>query len=203
MNKLNDEGELSYNYLRLDTSYYESTGASFKLYNQLTTSAAIMEKDAAGNLVTPVNGYNVIDTLGYNLPDDAFRFKFTKDLLTDSLQVESFSQFVELVNAVAPKSQKGSEVTYWTMLNDDARVDDGISGSMATGFKPGVQNNTKLFTVLSHCTLVDEAKNVVTFYDDDVLAGRPVENHVNLLAYADGIDSDYASIADGVYTIKM
>ena len=57
---------------------------------------------------------------------------------------------------------------------------------MATGFKPGVQNNTKLFTVLSHCTLVDEAKNVVTFYDDDVLAGRPVENHVNLLAYADG-----------------
>ena len=202
LNKLNDEGELSYNYLRLDTSYYESTGASFKLYNQLTTSAAIMEKDAAGNLVTPVNGYNVIDTLGYNLPDDAFRFKFTKDLLTDSLQVESFSQFVELANAVAPKSQKGSEVTYWTMLNDDARVDGGISGSMATGFKPGVQNNTKLFTVLSHCTLVDEAKNVVTFYDDDVLAGRPVENHVNLLAYADGIDSDYASIADGVYTIK-
>ena len=50
--------------------------------------------------------------------------------------------------------------------------------------------------------MVDEAKNVVTFYDDDVLAGRPVENHVNLLAYADGIDSDYASIADGVYTIK-
>ena len=202
LNKLNDEGELSYNYLRLDTSYYESTGASFKLYNQLTTSAAIMEKDAAGNLVTPVNGYNVIDTLGYNLPDDAFRFKFTKDLLTDSLQVESFSQFVELANAVAPKSQKGSEVTYWTMLNDDARVDGGISGNMATGFKPGVQNNTKLFTVLSHCTLVDEAKNVVTFYDDDVLAGRPVENHVNLLAYADGIDSDYASIADDVYTIK-
>ncbi|OUO07214.1 DUF6383 domain-containing protein [Parabacteroides johnsonii] len=200
LNKLNDNDELTYNYLRLDTSYYESTGASFKLYNQLTTSAAVLKKDANGDPIV-ANNYNTIDTLGYNLPDDAFRFKFTKDLLTDSLKVESFSQFVELANAVTPKNQKGNKVTYWTMLNNDARVDGSTLPSMATAPKSGVQNNTKLFTVLSHCTLVDEAKNVVTFYDDDVAAVRPVENYVNLWAHF-GVDDDLASIADGLYKIQ-
>ena len=143
--------------------------------------------------------------MGINLPDDAFRFKFTKNLLTDSLTVESFSQFVELKVGETPKNKKKNSnmVTYWTMLNDAARV-DGKTGAAVENdkLKDGVQNNSfnPLYNVLSHCTLVDESKNVITFYSSDVT--RPDDNHVNLLAYADGVDSDYASIADGVYTIK-
>ena len=77
LNKIDDKGALSYNYLRVDTSYYESTGATYKLYNKLATSAATLQRDAKGNVVEN-NGYATIDTLGINLPDDAFRFKFTK-----------------------------------------------------------------------------------------------------------------------------
>ena len=204
LNKIDDKGALSYNYLRVDTSYYESTGATYKLYNKLATSAATLQRDAKGNVVEN-NGYATIDTLGINLPDDAFRFKFTKNLLTDSLTVESFSQFVELKVGETPKNKKKNSnmVTYWTMLNDAARV-DGKTGAAVENdkLKDGVQNNSfdPLYNVLSHCTLVDESKNVITFYSSDVT--RPDDNHVNLLAYADGVDSDYASIADGVYTIK-
>ena len=46
----------------------------------------------------------------------------------------------------------------------------------------GVNNNDKtdgLNNVLSHCTLEDESKNVVTFYNEDE-GNRPVENYVNL-----------------------
>ena len=202
LNKLNEDGELTTDYLRLDTAYYESTGATFKMYNKLTTSSAIIKKNADG---TPVvaNNHNVIDTLGYNLPDDAFRFKFTKNLLTDSIKVESFSQFVELANGVTPKNQKvgSNAVTYWTMLNSDAAV-VSVTSNRASGVATGVQNNTgTLNNVLSHCTLVDENKNVVTFYSDDIATRRPVENYVNLWAHF-GTDDDLDSYDDGLYKIQ-
>ena len=203
LNKLNEDGELTTDYLRLDTAYYKSTGATFKMYNKLTTSSAIIKKNADG---TPVvaNNHNVIDTLGYNLPDDAFRFKFTKSLLTDSIKVESLSQFVELANAATPKNQKDGKVTYWTMLTNEARVDGGTgntavaAGSIAAGVQ---NNNAALNKVLSHCTLVDENKNVVTFYSDDITSRRPVENWVNLWAHF-GTDDDLDSYTDGLYKIR-
>ena len=50
--------------------------------------------------------------------------------MTDSLTVESFSQFVELKVGETPKNKKKNSnmVTYWTMLNDAARV-DGKTGA--------------------------------------------------------------------------
>ena len=99
LNKLNEDGELSNSYLHVDTSYYESTGVSFKLYNKIATST---------NTVMHGNGSkNYIDTLGYNLPVDAFRFLFTKNLLTDSLKIQTFSSFVEMDGYETPYNQKG------------------------------------------------------------------------------------------------
>ena len=199
LNKVGDDGKLTYNYLRLDTAYYEGSGDDFKKYNTLKTAPAILQKDANGNNVQSANEYNVIDSIAYNIPDDAFRFKFTKNLMTDSIRVESLSQFVELSVGQTPKNHKGTAVTYWTMLTQDAAVDPLTGTGFATNAKTGVHNNTEKYTILSHITLEDENKNVVTFFNDD--ATRPVENWVNLWASA-GADADFTSIADGVYTIK-
>ncbi len=209
LNKLNEDGELSNSYLHVDTSYYESTGVSFKLYNKIATST---------NTVMHGNGSkNYIDTLGYNLPVDAFRFLFTKNLLTDSLKIQTFSSFVEMDGYETPYNQKGSMVTKYTLIGEASDLADfGInttiyrgplngvltSGEVTTP-AAGVNNNDKtdgLNNVLSHCTLEDESKNVVTFYNEDE-GNRPVENYVNLWAHF-GTDDDLDSYDDGLYKIQ-
>ena len=203
LNKVNDDEELTYEYLRIDTLYYTGNNVTHKLYNKLATSKAIIQKDANGDPVE-ANGYYVVDTMGYNLPDDAFRFQFTKNLMTDSIKVESFSQFVEMEKGVTPFNKKGTNtVTYRTMLHTDA-VCTGVTVSGNQVTNPTVNSEVKnndgvLRNVLSHVILEAETKQVVTFCEDD---GTKATNRVNLWAYADGIDDDYASIPDGVYTIR-
>ena len=203
LNKVSDDDELTYEYLRVDTFYYTGTNVTHKLYNKLATSKAIIQKDANGDPVK-ANGYYVVDTMGYNLPDDAFRFQFTKNLMTDSIKVESFSQFVEMEKGVTPFNKKGANtVTYRTMLHS-AAVCTGVTVSGNRITTPNVNSEVKnndgvLRNVLSHVILEAETKQVVTFCEDD---GTKTSNRVNLWAYADGIDDDYASIPDGVYTIR-
>ena len=200
LNKIDADGELTGDYLHVDTSYYASRGNTYKLYNQLATSQAIMKSGSTYQ----------IDTLGRNLPNDAFRFMFTKNLLTDSVQVKAISGFVEMASYATPKNQKGSEVTKYTLIGPAIPSGFGLTAfngaviTLSSGVVPtpaqDVRNNNLNFNILSHCTLEGETTKVITFWSDD--STRPADNHVNLWAYAGGIDVDYTSVPDGVYTIK-
>ena len=206
LNKLNDKGDgLTYQYLRVDTGYYENTNAAtYKKYNTLAVSKeAVYERDADDEVMTS-NGYNVIDTIEANIPEDAFRFKFTKNLLNDSIMIESFSQFVELNTGRTPKNKRAgsNDVTYWTLLHDDDARVDGVTSSPAISSiaHADAQNNivSPLYNVLSHAKLVDESKNVVTFYSEDVATSG---NKSNLWAHF-GTDDNLDSYADGLYKIR-
>ena len=204
LRKVSDDEELTNTYLHVDTSYYESRGNTFKLYNKLAENEAKMT--TGGSAMD-------VDTLGYNLPVDAYRFMFTKNLLTDSIKIETVSGFVEMDRYVTPKNQKDGKVTKYTLVGLQANLAKfgintfngaagilNVANGLATYPADDVRNNHTNFNVLSHCTLEGETEKVITFWSDD--ATRPVENWVNLWAYADGIDDDYASVPDGVYTIK-
>ncbi|WP_293739406.1 DUF6383 domain-containing protein [uncultured Parabacteroides sp.] len=192
LNRIED-GKLSNKYAHVDTAYFKSKGATYKTYNTINkgTQAAIVKPNGGG-----------IDTIAYNLPLDAFRFKFTKDLVTDSIKVEAQSSFVELNHSVDPFNKcldpayKEKVATFWSLNTSNAKKYSNFTNEKAQDVNESVYSST----VLSHCTLEGEVTKVVTFYTDD--AGKATDNHVNLLAFADGIDSDYASIPDGVYTIK-
>ena len=220
LNKLNEDGELTNSYLHIDTTYYKGSGADLMRYNEI---------DFSTNTVIPVGSENAIDTLGYNLPVDAFRFMFTKNLLTDSIKVETFSSFVKMNTFMTPKNQKGNAVTQYTMIgtsgvadaqrfgvtsgNYNAALRDSRGNVVTSGgtlitslVADGVQNNVyPLNNVLSICELTGgDVATAVTFYNEDTTDpnNRPESEYVNLWAYADNVGDDYASILDGVYTIK-
>ena len=213
LRKVSDKDELTNIYLHVDTSYYESKGNTYKLYNKLAENEAKMVGGTGST-------YMDVDTLGANLPVDAYRFMFTKNLLIDSIKVETVSGFVEMDSYVTPKNQKKNtnQVTKYTMIGLESSIAakfgfNSLAGSynapvisLSSGLVPtgdeadDVRNNELGFNVLSHCTLEGETTKVITFWSDD--ATRPTDNHVNLWAKADGIGDDYTSLEDGVYTIK-
>ena len=183
LNKIGADGKVSNKYAHVDTSYFQSKGETYKTYNPIKVSTnTVMTKAGA------------IDTLGYNLPGDAFRFKFTKNLMTDSIKIESLGSFVELATPVVPKYQKGGKLTSWSMHTTSAKLYTAESE-----WAKDVKDNTQ-YTVLSHCTLEGETSKVVTFYTDD--NGKAEDNYVNLYAYANGISDDFMSIPAGVYKIQ-
>jgi len=187
LNKIKADGKLSNQYAHVDTSYFQSTGETYKAYNPIKVSTNTVMK----------NG--VIDTLGFNLPNDAFRFKFTKNLMTDSIKIESLGSFVELKTPVAafnpyPATHKKSTQTKWSMHTTNAKKYSNPNLDWAAD----VKDNTT-YKVLSHCTLEGETTKVVTFYSDD--ANR-TQNLVNLYAYANPVADDYTSIPAGVYKMK-
>ena len=184
LNKIGNDGKVSNKYAHVDTSYFASKGETYKTYNPIKVSSNTVMKGAA------------IDTLGYNLPGDAFRFKFTKDLMTDSIKVESLGSFVELAKSAKPKYQKGDKLTNWSMHTESAKL---YSATDNSEWAKDVKNN-KEYTVLSHCTLEGETSKVVTFYTDD--KDKAEDNYVNLYAYTNGISDDFMSIPAGVYKIR-
>ena len=193
LNKIDEKGNLTYNYLRIDTSYYKSKGETYKTYNQIASSAASF-KEVEGKVAT-ANGYNVIDVLGKNLPDDAFRFQFVKNLANDSVWVRSLVEAVELkkatseglYNAAAPMNTKWTYAYAVKPVTESTQADD-------------VNNGAGTNLILSHCTLEGETEKVITFYTCD--ADKPADNYVNLLAY-DGVSQNYTTIAAGVYKISV
>ena len=189
LNKLNEDGELTNSYLHIDTTYYKGSGADLMRYNEI---------DFSTNTVIPVGSENAIDTLGYNLPVDAFRFMFTKNLLTDSIKVETFSSFVKMNTFMTPKNQKGNAVTQYTMIgtsgvadaqrfgvtsgNYNAALRDSRGNVVTSGgtlitslVADGVQNNVyPLNNVLSICELTggDVATAVTESSDCVMLSGE-------------------------------
>ena len=184
LNKIGTDGKVSNKFAHVDTSYFKSKGETYKTYNpiKVSSNAKLVETGK--------------DILGENLPMDAFRFKFTKDLMTDSIKIESQGSFIELKEANTTAAWlKTGEVTFWSMHTTSAKLYNTLDADKATDAK----DNTK-YTVLSHCTLEGETSKVVTFYTDD--KGKAEDNYVNLYAKADGISDDFMSIPAGVYKIK-
>ena len=188
LNKVGDDGKLLNQYAHVDSSYFASTGETYAKYNKIALSDAVMEKNAAGQLT------GKIDTLGRNLPTDAFFFKFTKNLMTDSIKIESLGSFAKLGAPVAALNGRvtGNANTGWMFSATNSQI---AGATVATGVTAHPN-----YTVLSHCTLEGETTKVVTFYEDD--ASKPADNHVNLYATQNAVDPDYTSIPAGVYKMK-
>ena len=186
LNKIGADGKVSNKYAHVDTSYFKSKGETYKTYNPIKVSTNTVMKNGA------------IDTLGYNLPGDAFRFKFTKNLMTDSIKIESLGSFAELATPVTPAYQKDGKLTSWSMHTTGAKLYTNTTWT-ASDWAKDVKDNTQ-YTVLSHCTLEGETSKVVTFYTND--QGKAEDNYVNLYAYANGISDDFMSIPAGVYKIQ-
>ena len=193
LNKIDEKGNLTYNYLRIDTSYYKSNGETYKTYNQIASSAASFKKND-GEVAT-ANGYNVIDVLGENLPDDAFRFQFVKNLANDSVWVRSLVEAVELKEATSEGlyNAAASMNTKWTYVHANESVEEGTQAD-------DVHNGAGTNLILSHCTLEGETEKVITFYTCD--ADKPAANYVNLMAI-DGVSQNYTTLAGGYYTISV
>ncbi|MCI7009670.1 MAG: DUF6383 domain-containing protein [Parabacteroides sp.] len=193
LNKIDEKGNLTYNYLRIDTSYYKSNGETYKTYNQIASSAASFKKND-GEVAT-ANGYNVIDVLGENLPDDAFRFQFVKNLANDSVWVRSLVEAVELKEATSEGlyNAAASMNTKWTYVHANESVEEGTQAD-------DVHNGAGTNLILSHCTLEGETEKVITFYTCD--EGKPAANYVNLMAI-DGVSQNYTTIPAGVYVVSV
>ena len=184
LNKIGTDGKVSNKFAHVDTSYFKSKGETYKTYNpiKVSSNAKLVETGK--------------DILGENLPMDAFRFKFTKDLMTDSIKIESQGSFIELKEANTTAAWlKTDKVTFWSMHTEKAKLYSTLDTEKATDAK----DNTR-YTVLSHCTLEGETSKVVTFYTDD--KGKAEDNYVNLYTKADGISDDFMSIPAGVYKIQ-
>ena len=183
LNKIGADGKLSNQYAHIDTSYFNGSGENFKAFNPIKNSTN-----------TVVNAAGEITKMADNLPNDAFRFKFTKNLMTDSIKIETLSSFVELKDYKVPANRKGSAFTKWSLHTTSAKLYTTLASEKAVDAK----DNTT-YTVLSHIKLEGETEKVITFYSDD--ASR-TDNLVNLYAYSNPIEADYVSIPAGVYKIK-
>ncbi|MGM9797283.1 MAG: hypothetical protein ACI3ZY_06885, partial [Parabacteroides sp.] len=190
LNKISDKGELTNQYVHIDTAYYASTGDSYKLYNKIALSKK------AVNVEENVLLDNYFEQ---GLPMDAYRFQFIKNLANDSVWVRSLVEAVELAettNAINDKRDGAYTKWGWSWdqtLNAPTIVEKEQRAN-------GVNNGDGTNVVLSHCTLEGETEKVITFYTCD--EGKPADNYVNLLAY-DGVSQNYTTIAAGVYVISV
>ena len=185
LNKIAADGTLSKQYAHVDTSYFKGTGENFKAFNPIKNSTNTVKAEGEDYVITK---------MADNLPNDAFRFKFTKNLMTDSIKIETLSSFVELKDYVVPANRKGSSVTKWSLHTDNAKLYTTLEDDKASDAKENDE-----YTVLSHIKLEGETQKVITFYSDDATR---TDNLVNLYAYADGVSADFMSIPAGVYKIK-
>lgn len=182
LSPLNEDDNVSGKLVHVDTAYYASQGATYKLYNQIAVT------NVAATL-TSGKDYSY-DKLATGLPVSAFRFKFTKNLANDSIWVEAGVEAVEIANYKTSVNAPAADATKW---------DYATSTTPVTDVAAEVKNGKGVNLILSHCTLQDETKKVVTFYECD---GTKEVNRVNLLG-ADGIAYDYASLAEGVYVVTV
>ena len=183
LNKIGADGKLTKEYAHVDTSYFKGTGENFKAFNPIKNSTNTVK----------ASEYD-ITKLADNLPNDAFRFRFTKNLMTDSIKIETLSSFVELKDYEIPANRKGNAFTKWSLHTTSAKLYTNLTTEKANEAK----DNTA-YKVLSHIKLEGETEKVITFYSDD--ASR-TDNFVNLYAYSNPIEADYVSIPAGVYKIK-
>lgn len=185
LSPLDENDNVSSKFVHVDTAYYASQGATYKLYNQIAVTNA-----AATMTAGVVNSYDKIAT---GLPLSAFRFKFTKNLANDSIWVQAGTEAVEMAGQqTAINNPVVNAYTMWAYAT-------GTTTAVTTGTAEGVKNGEGKNLILSHCTLQDETKKVVTFYECD---GTKTVNRVNLLG-ADGIAYDYTSLAEGVYVVTV
>ena len=83
-----ENDQVSNKYLHVDTSYFASAGATYKMYNKIGVT------DKAASMVS---GYTqCFKQIAKGLPLDAFRFKFTKNLANDSIWVQTMVEAVEM-----------------------------------------------------------------------------------------------------------
>ncbi|OUO04894.1 DUF6383 domain-containing protein [Parabacteroides johnsonii] len=187
-----ENDELSNKYVHVDTSYFASTGASHKLYNNIAVT-----KNAA-SFVEDVD--QCFEQIASGLPLDAFRFKFVKNLETDKIWVRALVEAVEMEEPAETyyNNSDAKRVTFW---NYASTVTSGNSqwSAIEKGLAEQVKNGTGTNLVLSHCTLQDETKKVVTFYECDA---DKTKNRVNLLA-SDASSKDYKSLAEGIYKVYV
>lgn len=186
LSPLDEDDNVSGKYVHVDTSYYASRGATYKLYNQITVT-----KDAATLTSGKTQCYDKIAT---GLPLSAFRFKFTKNLANDSIWVQAGTEAVEMAGEQKAINNKADGA--YTMWGYATGIDAAIVGDKKA---EDVKNGDGKNLILSHCTLQDETKKVVTFYECD---GTKEVNRVNLLG-SDGIAYDYTSLDEGVYIITV
>ena len=198
LNKIDDKGELTNQYVHIDTAYYASKGESYKLYNKVTVS-----KEAVN-----VKKNKLTDNyFEQGLPVDAYRFQFIKNLANDKVWVRSLVEAVELKKSVTDVYNDGRTKAYttWTYKLDKTSKGgapvtyfgkENASGNKAANVNNG--NGTNV--VLSHCTLEGETEKVITFYTCD--ADKPAANYVNLMAI-DGVSQNYTTLAGGYYTISV
>ena len=198
LNKIDDKGELTNQYVHIDTAYYASKGESYKLYNKVTVS-----KEAV-NVKKNVLTDNYFEQ---GLPVDAYRFQFIKNLANDKVWVRSLVEAVELSKSTTDVYNDGRTKAYttWTYKLDKTSEGEApatyLGGEEASGKKAANVNNGKgTNVVLSHCTLEGETEKVITFYTCD--AGKPAANYVNLMAI-DGVSQNYTTLAGGYYTISV
>ncbi len=184
LNKISDKGELTNQYVHIDTAYYASKGESFKLYNTISVSK---EAVAVENNVLTNNYFD----RGYAV--DAYRFQFVKNLANDSVWVRSLVEAVEMADKQnAINDSRTGAYTNWKYATEANSVMDGAA--------EGVRNGAGHNVILSHCTLEGETEKVITFYTCD--ATKPAANYVNLMAY-DGVSQNYTTIPAGVYVVSV
>ncbi|MGM9796732.1 MAG: hypothetical protein ACI3ZY_03970, partial [Parabacteroides sp.] len=185
LNKISDKGELTNQYVHIDTAYYASKGESFKLYNTISVSK---EAVAVENNVLTNNYFD----RGYAV--DAYRFQFVKNLANDKVWVRSLVEAVEL-SVKTEKSvyndKRDGAYTKWAYATEANPVTEGAA--------EGVNNGAGQNVILSHCTLEGETEKVITFYTCD--EGKPAANYVNLMAI-DGVSQNYTTIPAGVYVVS-
>ena len=197
LNKISDKGELTNQYVHIDTAYYASKGESFKLYNKIALSKkSVNVKD---NKLTD-------NYFEQGLPVDAYRFQFVKNLANDSVWVRSLVEAVELAEKAegTVNDSRDGAYTKWAYAVDLNYANNEVDPK---GYVLGdqekaadVNNGYGENVILSHCTLEGETEKVITFYTCD--AGKPAANYVNLMAY-DGVSQNYTTIPAGVYVVSV
>ncbi|WP_293709971.1 DUF6383 domain-containing protein [uncultured Parabacteroides sp.] len=188
-----ENDQVSNKYLHVDTSYFASAGATYKMYNKISTT------DKAASLVTR----QCFKQIAKGLPLDAFRFKFTKNLANDSIWVQAMVEAVEMDrNADEPTVYNNADngaYTSWSYANTLDTEAEKVWPAIDANTAADVQNGAGENLILSHCKLVDEQQKVITFYSCD---GNRTKNLVNLLAY-DGISKDYTTLPEGIYKVYV
>lgn len=187
-----ENDKLSNKYVHVDTSYFASTGASHKLYNNIAVTK---------NTASFVEGVDqCFKQIASGLPLDAFRFKFVKNLETDKIWVRALVEAVEMEEPVTNyyNNSDSKRVSFWNYAST-VKSNNNQWKVIEEGLAEQVKNGTGTNLVLSHCTLQDETKKVVTFYECDA---DKTKNRVNLLA-SDAVSKDYKSLAEGIYKVYV
>ena len=188
-----ENDHVSNKYLHVDTSYFASAGATYKMYNKISTT------DKAASFVTG----KCFKQIAKGLPLDAFRFKFTKNLANDSIWVQAMVEAVEMDrNADEPTVYNNADngaYTSWSYANTLDTEAEKVWPAIVANTAADVQNGAGENLILSHCKLVDEQQKVITFYSCD---GNRTKNLVNLLAY-DGVSKDYTTLPEGIYKVYV